>query len=199
MAYTPNQDYDTAWGAVQRRIASQFAQRRGGTQADLAARGVQTSGVSSIPLENINREESLATSDQAGKFALDQANNQIQDRRLEADRALQMQMAREGWDRQDSLARRQSRDALTGAIISGTLSGAGAAMKASDRRLKDDIVAIGEKAGLPWYSFTYKPGYGLPAGRQEGFMADEVEKVRPDAVVTVDGFKMVNYGLLGVA
>lgn len=63
----------------------------------------------------------------------------------------------------------------------------------SDRRLKDDIERIGTHSnGLPIYSFRYK---GDPVSRV-GFMADEVEKVHPEAVMEGYGsYKMVNYAL----
>jgi hypothetical protein len=65
------------------------------------------------------------------------------------------------------------------------------AFKMSDRRLKTDIKHIGTAAnGLKVYSYKL-------FGRSEiGLMADEVEKVRPWAVITgSDGYKRVNYTL----
>lgn len=61
----------------------------------------------------------------------------------------------------------------------------------SDRRLKRDIKKIGELPnGLNVYSFKYLNS----DEKQIGFMADEVEKVKPDAVMTGnDGFKSVDY------
>jgi hypothetical protein len=38
--------------------------------------------------------------------------------------------------------------------------------------------------------------YDIFGVRQRGVMADEVEKVMPHAVVEIDGYKAVNYGLL---
>jgi hypothetical protein len=69
----------------------------------------------------------------------------------------------------------------------------GAAILASDRRVKTDIVRIGKMDnGLPLYSFKYKgkPGYNI------GVMAQDVEKVKPDAVIEINGVKHVNYGAL---
>lgn len=61
----------------------------------------------------------------------------------------------------------------------------------SDRRLKTDVKKVGElDSGLPVYSYRYK-GDDKP---QIGLMAQDVEKVNPDAVAThPSGFKMVNY------
>ena len=64
----------------------------------------------------------------------------------------------------------------------------------SDRRLKRDIEQIGElPSGLPWYRFRYVWGDDM----REGVMADEAERVFPDAVVTIGGYKAVNYGAIG--
>ena len=62
-----------------------------------------------------------------------------------------------------------------------------------DRRLKRDISRIGRlKNGLPVYLFRYKWSEGL----RVGLMADEVERVHPEAVLEGPlGFKLVNYNL----
>jgi hypothetical protein len=60
----------------------------------------------------------------------------------------------------------------------------------SDRRVKEDIKRIGSADnGLPIYLYRYKGDdvYHI------GFMADEVEKVSPEAVSEYNGIKMVNY------
>ncbi len=68
-------------------------------------------------------------------------------------------------------------------------------MMASDIRLKENIEPVGEVKGIPWYHFNYK-GDGT---RYEGAMAQDVERIMPEAVTTrEDGMKMVDYGLLGV-
>jgi hypothetical protein len=61
----------------------------------------------------------------------------------------------------------------------------------SDRRLKRDITRIGTLNGLPLYVWRYVWGaLGV------GHMADEVKKVRPDAVHRVNGYDLVDYGAL---
>tara|TARA_R110000803_G_scaffold196786_1_gene260204 strand:- start:112 stop:1146 length:1035 start_codon:yes stop_codon:yes gene_type:complete len=70
-------------------------------------------------------------------------------------------------------------------------TGATAAMMFSDRRLKRNIKRIGEINNLPVYTWNYI--WGLPG---VGHMSDEVREVRPDAVHTVGGFDMVDYGAL---
>ena len=63
----------------------------------------------------------------------------------------------------------------------------------SDRRLKTNIVKIGQYLnGLNKYSWTY-----LWGENSTGAMADEVEKLRPEAVKVFYGYKHVNYALLG--
>jgi hypothetical protein len=84
--------------------------------------------------------------------------------------------------------------------LGGTLGGA--AILASDPRMKENVKAIGVlDNGLTLYSFEYKnefkdheyAGHGVHVG----VMADEVEQVYPYAVSTLnDGYKVVNYGLI---
>lgn len=84
--------------------------------------------------------------------------------------------------------------------LGGTLGGA--AILASDPRMKQNVKAIGVMPnGLTLYSFEYKDefkdhkyaGHGIHVG----VMADEVEQVFPYAVSTLDdGYKVVNYGLI---
>jgi hypothetical protein len=69
----------------------------------------------------------------------------------------------------------------------------------SDINLKENIKKVGAlDNGLNLYSYNYKDGYDLPKGKQVGVMAQEVEKVIPEAVTEIGGFKAVNYALLGV-
>ena len=62
----------------------------------------------------------------------------------------------------------------------------------SDRRLKHDIKKIGKTDdGLPIYKFKYK---GDPSEQTHvGFMAQDVEKVHPEAVGESHGYKTVDY------
>lgn len=87
-------------------------------------------------------------------------------------------------------------DALSNTV--GTASGlAASAAIASDLKVKKNIRKIGEKNGYNWYEFEYKDGYGLPEGKQQGVIAQEVEKINPDAVTTINGIKHVYYDKLG--
>ena len=62
----------------------------------------------------------------------------------------------------------------------------------SDRRLKHDIKRVGTaENGLPIYKFKYKGDDSEQT--HVGFMADEVEKVHPEAVGLAGGYKTVDY------
>lgn len=78
----------------------------------------------------------------------------------------------------------------------GSLGSAGlmALLMKSDIRLKEDIRRIGKTdSGLSIYVYRYKGGLQY----HMGVMAQEVEKVQPEAVFQLaDGFKAVHYGLL---
>lgn len=73
----------------------------------------------------------------------------------------------------------------------GGLFSAGANLFMSDRRAKTDIQKVGElDNGLPVYLYRYV--FGGPF--HIGVMADEVEKIHPEAVVMgPDGYNRVNY------
>jgi hypothetical protein len=62
---------------------------------------------------------------------------------------------------------------------------------ASDRRVKKDIKMIGFNK-FPVYSFKYI----WDDEEQIGYMAQDVEKTLPEAVIEIDGIKHVNYGVI---
>jgi hypothetical protein len=86
---------------------------------------------------------------------------------------------------------------ILGGLMGGTgiLGGTGAFGKAgwltSDARLKENIERVGKTdEGLPIYKYNYK-GSMLP---QMGVMAQDVERVNPDAVAMMpSGYKAVDY------
>jgi hypothetical protein len=83
--------------------------------------------------------------------------------------------------------------------LGGLLGGAASMYSAfkSDPRLKEDVVFVGvdAKTGLNVYEFKYRTG----DTRYRGVMADEVEKVMPEAVERNDyGFASVDYQMLGM-
>jgi hypothetical protein len=81
--------------------------------------------------------------------------------------------------------------------LGGTL---GAAAIMSDIRTKENITQVyWLPNGLPVYTYEYKPEFKNEAGHgvHIGVMAQEVEQVMPEAVITrADGIKMVDYGVL---
>lgn len=81
----------------------------------------------------------------------------------------------------------------TGALSGSTTATTQPAPFFSDRRLKHDVKRIGKTDdGLPIYSFKYKGDEKEQT--HVGFMADEVEKVKPEAVgVHPTGYKTVDY------
>ena len=83
-----------------------------------------------------------------------------------------------------------------GGLLNGLLAAASvAAPFVSDRRLKRDIVKIGQEPdGLGLYEYQYVWG----GDRHRGVMADEVAKLRPWALgPVVSGYSSVYYSQLG--
>ena len=62
----------------------------------------------------------------------------------------------------------------------------------SDIRLKENIKPLGINNGFGVYEFNYL----WSPDKHVGYMAQEVEKTRPDAIFTVRGYKAINYGAL---
>ncbi len=92
-------------------------------------------------------------------------------------------------------AKVQNQNAAMGGLF-GLASAGIKAIPWSDRRLKTDIATIGEKKGLPWYSFRYIWD-AVTAPIREGFMADDVFKVMPSAVIPdPSGFFKVDYDMV---
>jgi prepilin-type N-terminal cleavage/methylation domain-containing protein len=65
----------------------------------------------------------------------------------------------------------------------------------SDITLKDNIKLVGKQNGFNVYEFNYKND---PYTKYRGVMAQEVLKIRPDAVTTKDGYLAVYYDRIGV-
>lgn len=91
-----------------------------------------------------------------------------------------------------------------GMLMNAGAQAGGAALAASDRRLKCNIEQIGEMSdGLPVYEYDYRdtPDASLAdlmsPGRHIGVMADEVSQYRPWAVrEDVSGYSIIDYGAL---
>jgi len=83
--------------------------------------------------------------------------------------------------------------ALGGSLIKAGGSAAAVGMM-SDIRAKKDISLLGHMKGLGVYLFRYIEGLELPEGFHIGYLAQEVEKLYPNAVITrEDGYKLVDY------
>jgi Chaperone of endosialidase len=84
---------------------------------------------------------------------------------------------------------------LTGSLI-GAAGMLGGAALMSDLRLKKNIIKLGihKTLGIGLYTWDY-----LWGEKGAGVMAQELEQVMPEAVITMpNGFKAVNYSMLGV-
>ena len=100
---------------------------------------------------------------------------------------------------QNQLAAYNAQQAAQGGFLGGLMSLGGAAIsRYSDIRLKKNIKKIGKlRDGINIYSYNYIDYKDLPKDKQIGVMAQEVEKVIPEAVITMaDGYKAVNYALI---
>lgn len=80
--------------------------------------------------------------------------------------------------------------------------GSGMLMIGSDPALKENIALVGRHpAGFGLYLFDYRPEHAARhgRGRQFGVMADEIERIVPEAVSRDRyGFRQVNYARLGI-
>lgn len=79
--------------------------------------------------------------------------------------------------------------------IGDAVSGIASAFALSDMRLKENIVPMGTENGYPIYKFNY---INIPEKTYIGVLAQDVEKIKPEAVSESEGMKRVNYSLLGV-
>lgn len=81
----------------------------------------------------------------------------------------------------------------------GAAAGAAGIFGFSDIALKDNIKKIGKtKGGANWYSWTWNDKakeLGL-SGESSGVIAQEIQKVRPEAVKQVNGYLAVNYSMV---
>lgn len=92
---------------------------------------------------------------------------------------------------------RAAQASATGSMMGGLFQGAGSAIAGaammSDKRLKTDIKKVGvTNGGLPVYTYKYKGSDQT----QMGVMAQDVEKVNPDAVTELNGYKAVYYNMI---
>ena len=87
----------------------------------------------------------------------------------------------------------QMQNQLTGQLMGGLFGLGGKLIGLSDRRTKKDIEKVGKIGKLPVYEYRYKHEAG-DGEKHLGFMAQDVEKRNPDAVINAGGLKLVDYG-----
>ena len=85
---------------------------------------------------------------------------------------------------------------LGGSFLGAAGSAGGFGALFSDARLKENIEHIGEENGFPIYKFNYT---NIPEKTYIGVMAQDVENIMPEAVFESEGFKKVNYDMIGVS
>jgi hypothetical protein len=91
---------------------------------------------------------------------------------------------------QQQLAAAEQRNRSLNQAFGGMFGIAGNLIKYSDRRLKKDIRKVGETGdGQNIYAYRYNGGKAMHLG----LMAQEVQRRKPEAVVSVGGFKAVDY------
>lgn len=205
-----------------KRLDPMFAEREQSTESDLLNRGIRPG---TPAYESIKRTESEGRNDAYNSLLLNgraQASNELL---TERNQPLQELMAMLGGSQvqQPNLTNTPNTNvagvdyagleqnkfnqesgqynAMMGGLmgLGGTALGAwgktGFAMP-SERELKTDIVPLGrDERGIMMYRFRYRAG-GAP---QLGYMVDEVEPIRPDAIVTIHGRKGVDIATLRAA
>ena len=99
--------------------------------------------------------------------------------------------------RAEEAVRKQGKRALIGGIAqTASTVGVGALLMFSDERLKENLTPVGKADnGLTIYIGNYTKESGLDDGKPHLFLiAQEVQKIRPDAVVeTESGYLAVDY------
>lgn len=86
------------------------------------------------------------------------------------------------------------RSAAVNEGIKGVASYFAADAAKSDMNLKENIEKVGEENGFNIYEFNYKDD----PKRYRGVMAQEVQKVMPEAVIVKDGYLAVFYDMIGI-
>lgn len=144
--------------------------------------------------------QSLADSINAGNFGntaqlsyINQLLAQLEGSQSSYDVAMDRYAAQNNLASQRYAAEQQAANNRLAMINSLMQAGGTAAAMSSDKRLKENIVPVGKlNNGLTVYCYNFI-GEDIP---QIGLIAQEVQKVKPEAVVErEDGYLMVNYKL----
>jgi len=86
---------------------------------------------------------------------------------------------------------------LGGSFLGSKAGSAAVASMFSDKRLKQNIEPVGIVGPHALYKFEYNQDW-LPKGQFIGVLAQDVEEYMPEAVSEINGFKAVNYDMLGL-
>lgn len=89
------------------------------------------------------------------------------------------------------LQQAQIKSQATQGLLGGLFGLGASALMASDKRVKKDVKKVGNVKGTGLYEFRYK-GEDRSRPKTVGFMAQDIEKKNPDAVIEVDGVKHIN-------
>jgi len=170
-------------------VGQQFGQDMSNAQLGNTARNQALQEQAYVQNQPINQFTALMGSGQVGTpQGVSYTPSQVGQTDVTGAYALQQQAAQNAANRS---ATQQS------GLMSGLMSLGSAAILASDRRLKRDIVRIGTRRdGLGVYKYRYLNAPEI----HTGVMADEVKRVRPDLVVKGrDGYMAVSYAGLEAA
>ena len=166
----------------------------GGEMSQVEALTPRIQEASQRSLQDYITESQATTQQQLAQFVPTEIGAEYNQARLQD--AMSQFMMNEETQRAQIQAQLDSQPEWWESILGSAGSAAGAALGAkavaalSDRRMKKSISEVGRlHNGLPVYVFTYKGG----TKPQIGVMAQDVEKVNQDAVIEINGIKMVNY------
>ena len=149
----------------------------------------------------LQREERLGKEGQAYESAESEKSRAFQERMAKMYQAYEADQANTQYRRSYQSALWQAPLNLLTLGMGSYLGGRGAAAgKAKcDRNLKTDIRPLTTVKGLTLYAFKYKAGVDAPRWDFYGFMAQDVQKVAPEAVrndggvLTIDTAKLAAY------
>ena len=165
-AYGASQD-DFNRGVTDARLSAILSAGQEESNAINNINALKSGGQVGIPQSAMSRPAQVATVDTAGLI------NAQQQQQMQAYQ--QQQAGRQG-------------------ILGGLFGLGSAAIMASDRRLKTDIEKVEDRPGPDVYDFRYKTD---PKGtKRRGYMAQEVQKTRPDAVKKMGKYLAVDYSKL---
>ena len=218
--------YQNAYGAAQNQMNTVSAQGLAGQQAAMQGLGQGISGANTlagIGGQQLGAQQNIiAAQSQAGQQQQTQQQN-IMNQAIqnyataqqypEQQLSFMNSMLRGLPTQQTTTATYQAAPStlnqITGLGIAGlgayNAFGGGAAAAGSDINLKENVVLLWRADnGMGIYEFEYKPEFKDHAlcghGKFIGYMAQEVEKVMPEAVLIMDnGYKAVNYDMVGRA